>query len=239
MNRNFIFIILFFSLSLNSYTQDTKYIEVTGSAEMFIEPDEFIYIIRIEEYWKDEYWEQDTVTYLNVKKYKNKVLIKDIETPLLEKLSELGLEKKNIRITEIGNYRGWFNNEMLISKQIELTLKDFKTIDTILSKLDKKGIDYINIGELKNKELSNYRKEVKKRALKEAKEKAEYLLESIDKKLGGVISITEIETQPNYWSRDLTMSNSTMSSPDNKNVDNDKKIKLRFEIKARFEIESK
>ncbi|WP_197276692.1 SIMPL domain-containing protein [Mangrovimonas sp. ST2L15] len=42
-------------LGLNISAQESKYIEVTGSAEMLIEPDEFIFIIGIEEYWKEEF----------------------------------------------------------------------------------------------------------------------------------------------------------------------------------------
>lgn len=42
-------------LGVNLSAQESKYIEVTGSAEMLIGPGKFVFIIGIEEYWKKEF----------------------------------------------------------------------------------------------------------------------------------------------------------------------------------------
>ena len=211
--------------------QESKYIEVTGSAEMLIQPDQFVFIIGIEEYWEEEFEKKK-----EFKDYKNKVEISEIEKQLLKDLSSIGIKVKNIKSTEVGNYWRYRGKEFLISKKLEITLTNFQTINRIISKLDRKGIDYMRIGELKNKNLVNYRKEVKKRALVAAKEKAKYLLETIDKKLGDVISITELNNQNYLWEPALATSNALMNSRNNSEAKNEKKIKLRFEIKAKFEI---
>jgi len=212
--------------------QDSKFIEVTGSAEMLIEPDAFIFIIGIEEYWKEEFEKKK-----EFEDYKNKVNISTIESQLVTDLIGLGIKNENIKSTEIGNFYRYRSKEFLISKRIEISLNDFKMINPIISKLDRKGIEYMQIGELKNKDLVNYRKEVKKQALLAAKEKAAYLLEAIDKKLGDVISITEINSENYFWRPTSLSSNTIMNTSENPEAENEKKIKLRFEINARFEIQ--
>ncbi|MEO1010902.1 MAG: SIMPL domain-containing protein [Bacteroidota bacterium] len=219
-------------LGLNLIAQESKYIEVTGSAEMLIDPDEFVFIIGIEEYWKEEFEKKK-----EFEDYKNKVNISEIEGQLIKDLNELGIKSEDIKSTEVGNHWRYRGKEFLISKRIEILLTDFELINQIISKLDGKGIDYMRIGELKNKKLVNYRKEVKKRALLAAKEKAEYLLETIDKKLGDVISITELNSENYFWRPEISTSNVLMNSNENSQAENEKKIKLRFEINAKFEIE--
>ena len=218
-------------LGVNLSAQESKYIEVTGSAEMLIEPDEFVFIIGIEEYWKEEFEKKKEFN-----DYKNKVKISEIEGQLIKDLNELGIKTENIKSTEVGNYWRYRGKEFLISKKLEISLTDFKLINQIISKLDRKGIDFMRIGELKNKELVNYRKEVKKQALLAAREKAKYLLETIDKELGDVISITELNSENYFWRPTSLTSNVMMNSSENPEAENEKKIKLRFEIKAKFEI---
>ncbi len=219
-------------LGINLTAQETRFIEVTGSAEMLIEPDEFIFIVGIEEYWKEEF-----VGKRDPKNYKNKVRISEIESQLVKDLNALGIKSENIKATEVGNYWRRRGEKFLISKKIEISLTDFNLINKIIAKLDSKGIDYMQIGKLKNKNIVKYRKEVKKRALLAAKEKAEYLLATIDKKIGDVISITELNSDNYYWRPANAYSNASLSSGEAPEVDNIKKIKLRFEIKAKFEIE--
>ena len=197
---------------------------------MLIEPDEFVFIIEIEEYWKEEFVKK------KIRRYKDKVGIQEIESALMGHLNSLGIQNKDVRSTEVGNFWRSRGPEFLISKRLEVKLTDFQLINQIIAKLDMSGIQYMRIGELKNKEIYKYRKEVKKRALLAAKEKAAYLLETLDKKLGDVISIREIPTNDYIWSNALKGSNTALSAPNSSQADNNKKIKLRFEINAKFGI---
>lgn len=226
-------ILLSYSLATAQPTDNFlgKYIEVTGSAEMEIEPDEIRFIIGIEEYWEEEF-NRDS----KFEDYKTKVPIKAIENDLMKVLTGIGIQKENIFVREIGNYWRYKGKEFLVSKQIELILQDFKVIDKIIDAMDNKGIDYMRIGSLINKDITKYRKQVKAEALIAAKEKAAYLLETLGKSLGDVMSITEIEDDRNYWSPPSLTSNTIMSTPDNSSIGNLRKIKLRYEIKAKFGI---
>jgi len=84
--------------------------------------------------------------------------------------------------------------------------------------------------------MTEYRKQVKIEALKAAKVKAAYLLESLGKQVGDAISITEIIEDNGFLRSQSATSNTIMASPDNTSVDNIKKIKLRYEMRAKFEI---
>lgn len=235
MKNQLLLLVLIFCFGIiksqNIYNESLRFIEVTGSAELEVEPDEISFVIGIQEYWKEEF-EKRT----EFKDYKTKISIVEIEKQLLNDLSEIGIPKEKIMIREVGNYWRYKGKEFLISKQLEIVLNDFKKIDEILSSINLKGIDYMKIGKLNNKDLTIYRKQVKVEALKAAKEKADYLLESIDKHTGEIISIIELENSNVPWIPQPITSNSIMSTSDNSGIDNFRKIKLRYEIKARFEI---
>jgi uncharacterized protein len=209
-----------------------RFIEVTGSAELEIEPDEIRLIIGIQEYWKEEFEKK-----AEFKDYKTKVLISEIESNLLSDLSKVGISKDKITIKEVGNSWRYKGKEFLISKQLELVFNDFNKLNEIIQMIDTKGIDHMRIGELKNKEITEYRKQVKIEALKAAQEKADYLLKSIGKQAGDIISIIELNNDNrNIWSPQSMTSNMIMTASDDSGIDNLRKIKLRYEIKARFEI---
>ena len=232
--KSFILLMSLFVV-LNTFSQETdntlRYIEVTGSAEMEVEPDEIKFIIGIQEYWEEEFEKGK-----EFKDYKTKVPIDKIESNLLKDLNTIRIDKNQIIIKEVGNYWRFKGKEFLISKQFEITLYDFNKVNEITNVINTKGIDYMQIGELKNKDLTEFRKEVKINALKAAKEKATYLLESLNKECGDIISIVEIDNDTPVWRPQAMTSNTIMASSDDSGVDNFKKIKLRYEIKAKFEI---
>lgn len=231
MTMKKVFLALFL-ISYSVFSQEDKFIEVTGSAKMYVEPDEFTFVIKIEEYWKEEFKKRK-----EFKDYETKVPIVEIEQNLLQHLAAIGIPRKNIKINEVGNYWRHTGKEFLVSKTLEISLNDFKVIDQINAIVDKKGIKSMRIGVLKNKRITEYRKEVKKDAIIAAKEKATYLLEAINEKLGRVISITEIATNDFSFLRIPSLENSnTIISNEEEGIEDLKKIKLRFEIKAKFAI---
>jgi len=91
----------------------------------------------------------------------------------------------------------------------------------------------MRIGELKHKDMADYRVAVKKEALRAAKTKATYLAETLGKTTGDVISIREVTADRFYG--DARLSNSMMESSSS-GMEIEKKIKLRYEIIAKFEL---
>ena len=231
-----LFFVLLFQFTI--FGQDKKYIEVDGSAEMLVTADSYDFAIELDEYWITDYDANKRKTI-----YINKIKIKDIETQVLKKIKSLGISDSQIKIVDVGNYWRRINDEILIKKEYILSLKDFSLINKLTNTLTTKGISAMYIHKLKNQKMITYRKEVKKTALKAAKQKATYLLEVLDKQLGDIISIIEINNDFNYknfQSNSYYRSNVFSNSPANEEPSTDgtfrNQIKLRYEIKARFGI---
>jgi uncharacterized protein len=222
-------IILLILFSINSYSQnfDTrKYIEVTGSAEMSIQPDEIELEIILVEYDK----EGKKINLDKVNSDFNDVLIKN------------GIDIKTLTLISSSNYWWyWWSNrkESYQTKTINLKLNKETNFLKLVEDLNKKWVQNISIAKSTNKEIYKFRKEVKIEAIKAAKEKASYLLESVGEQIGGVISIQEIPEENNYWynrNNMLSNSNISVSSRNSDAVENVAEIKLRYEIKVKFEI---
>ena len=99
----------------------------------------------------------------------------------------------------------------------------------------------MRIGELKHNKIDEFRKQVKTEALKAATDKAEYLLSSLGKEVGDIISIREIANDNswrNNWLRSPSSvySNTTISSGQSNEGASPRTIQLRYEIETTFEI---
>ena len=128
----------------------------------------------------------------------------------------------------------------VVYKNYKISVLNFETADKILLEMDFYGIKEVKISELKNKDIPKYRKEVKSQAMLAAKDKAVYLLETIDEELGKVISIRE-QNYENHsiYSRPSVSARSNVfmgSAGESINEDNFRSIPLRYAIEAVFEI---
>ena len=234
-----IFVFLFTNCSKSqTETKNLRTVEVTGIAEMEVVPDEIILSLGIEEYWLEEFRSS------NYKDCKTKYPIEKIQKSLQLVFDRLHISKEQIVLENVGNYWREFGKDFLVQKQFKIKITDFSLLDSLVKLVDRKGISYLSIAELKNKKITDYRKDVKKEALKMAKEKAGYLLESIGKKAGDPVTITEVIDQYGsfnyyypYFQAQNNQSNSVMNSSGGNSQDNNmRKIKLKYEIKASFEI---
>jgi uncharacterized protein len=210
-----------------------KKIEVTGSAEQEVLPDEIYVTVSLREYFKD-------------KDNKNKIDIMVLEKQLQKAVEDAGITKENFSIGAInGNREGWGKKKpttFLESKNYVMKLANLYKIDGIVSKVDEKGIAYTNIDRYEYSKISQLCKDIKIKALQAAKEKAGYLLTGIGEQLGEVIDVIEIDHT--YNPQPLTYSNTMMRATSmdvagggmpESNVDV-QKIKVRYEMKAVFKI---
>ena len=232
----FLLLSLFSNGVMARESDSSRFIEVTGSAEMWVEPDEILFVIRIKEFWEEEFQEGT-----KPEDYRTKVPIAVIEKRLMKDLEQIGIDRENIRVQNVGDYWRERGRDFTISKQLELKLTDFSKIDQIIDRVDTRGIDYMNIVELRNDRLQEYRKQVKVEALKSAREKAEYLLAGagLGKRVGEVIFIMEPEEGMTGGGISQSyLSNTSMSGAgETGRFDNLRKIKLRYEMRVRFELE--
>lgn len=168
------------------YDEKFRYIEVTGTSEVEIVPDEIHFIIGIKEYFEEEF---DGVS--KPEEYRTKVRIEDIESQMREALHSIGITDNDIRTQDVGDYWRERGLDFLIGKNLDITLHDFTMIDRIISVIDTKGVSSMRIGDMSNKDILKYHEQGKKDALLAARKKAEYMAEALGEKIGKVLSIVE------------------------------------------------
>ena len=233
------FVLFAWSMVVNAQESDGKYIEVTGSSEIEVVPDEIHFLIQIKEYWQEEYTgksnkEEYTGKSKKEEDFRTKVPLAMIEKDLRRSLRKIGIADDAIRTQEIGDYWRQRGKEFLIGKQLDIQLTDFEQINSIIRSVNTWGIESMRIGELKHKDLPMYRKQGKIEALKAAREKASYLVEAMGQELGEVIRI--VEPVDNNISRYLPFQAQSNVSMGTAATEQYRVIKLRYEMTARFAI---
>jgi uncharacterized protein len=212
---------------------EKRVIEVTGSAEILVTPNEFTF----------------KITLLERIENKQKLTIEMQEAKLKEELRSLGVDvQKDLTIFDLTSVyiSRKKTKDTLGSKDYRLKLKDLAKIEKLQEIADRLNIANLDLIEATHSELTTFRKDTKMEALKAAKAKAEYMLGAIGERVGKSVFIQEIpdENSPRSISSGLLMSNSniasnirTSDSQDSDTTLSFSKIKLRYSVLARFEIE--
>jgi uncharacterized protein len=209
-----------------------KKIEVTGSAEMEITPDEIYLDIALREY----------------KNKTTKIQISTLEKQLQKAVQDAGLASTDLTITNVFgyNYEQWWvkkkkDVDFMARKQFRLKLSKLDKVNNILGAVDAEGIESVNISSFTHSKMEEYRKEVKMKALQAAKAKATYMLDAIGDKIDGVLEVQEINTD-NYADVQPVMANALMGRMLQDSAEaampdvNFKTIKVRAEVRAVFFI---
>jgi len=199
-------------------------INVSGTSETEVTPDIIYISISLKEY-------------LNGKK---KVEITDLEKQLFAAVQKAGIAKENLTISNLSSWNYATekkkNPDFLASKQYRLKVSDLNKFDAIIESIDAKGIASTNIESYDYSKIESLKKELKIKALLAAKEKAAYMVEALDGKLGSVIEIQDGGdniVQPVYRNY---MMKSAMAEADTAPEIDFKKIKLNFTVNVVFEI---
>ncbi len=228
MKKLFILIALA-AITCNAFAQSVdlrRKIEVSGIAEKEVTPDIINVSISLQEYLNG----------------KTKVTIDQLESQLENAVKEAGIAKEDFTINNVSAWNNTYNKkktpDFLASKQYSIRFRDLNKYDQILSKIDPKGIQSTNIDSYDYSKIAELKRDLKIQALLAAKEKATYLLNSINDKVGDAISITEVDNSNFPTPRPMMFANKAMvanAAPAESDIDF-KKIKLSFQINAVFEI---
>lgn len=230
--------LVFFLSSVSLMAQTDKVvsnertIEVTGTAEMSINPNEFTFKISLYERFDN----------------KEKIPIEKQENRLKEELTKIGIDVvKDLTIADITSIftSQKRKKDVLGNKDYHLKIRDLTQVEKlqqIADNLDLGKMDLINVT---HTDLAKFRKETKMEAVKAAKLKAEYMLEAIGEKVGKPLFIQEIIDYGDYQSylqnmqRGSLSSNTILMSGDDMKSGETlsfSKIKIRYNVLARFEI---
>ena len=208
---------------------DQNFIEVTGKSEMEVTPN-LIYL----------------KIFINEKDIKGKLTLPEREEMMISTLKEIGVDiAKDLSIKDISsNFKYYLltKNDILLSKEYQLLVKDGKIASKVFIELEKIGISNVSIDKLDNNNLENFRKEVKIDAIKAAKNKASSLAIAINQRIGKAIYIQEIEPTfrngvPGTSNSILIRGTSTEKYGSNTQPDIDfETIKIEYSILCRFEL---
>ncbi|WP_316785627.1 SIMPL domain-containing protein [Pedobacter frigiditerrae] len=224
-------IVALFSMSVMAQQVDLrKKITVSGSAETEVTPDIIYLSISLKEYLKDN----------NSKK---RVEITELENQLYNAVLKAGIAKEDLMVNNVSSYNYVTekkkNPDFLASKQYRLKVSDLNKWNEIIGAVDPKGISSTSIESYDYSKITALKKELKIKALQAAKEKAQYMVEALGEKLGGVIDIQEVNNesypQPMYRANVMMMKAEDASGAAAPELDF-KKIKLNYVVNTVFEI---
>ena len=113
---------------------------------------------------------------------------------------------------------------------------DFAKVNQLSSLLDAKGRKNMYIGQMSHSDIDNLRKKVKADAMKNAMEKASFLVESVGESLGNVLVISELN---DGYSRPYLAKNRMMAADASfESVDQIQNITISYQVMVRFSIKT-
>jgi uncharacterized protein YggE len=227
-------------LSFASFAQERnpypRTITVNGSAEMEIIPDQIFVQVYLKEYEK---------------KGSGKVSIEKIRQDFLTAVRSLGLPDTALSVSgyDANNHNPWWRKknkkeELYASITYQVKLKSAAQVDQLVDKLDDNATQNFYISRTTHSRLDEFRRNLKMQAVRAAKEKADYLAGAVDQKIGVAITINEPGEyyQPYYGDMasnrmmKAEMVQSTAAGAADQPQADFKKMKLRYEVTAVFEL---
>lgn len=226
--------VLFFNAShaqqvvVNPYP---KTITVNGSAELEIVPDEIYVMVDLKEYEK---------------KGQGKVAIDKIRQDFLVAVRSLGLPDSAVSVAAYDGYNNpWLRKknkktELYASITYQVKLRNAAQIDQLVDKLDDNATSNFYISRTSHSKLEEFKKNLKIQAVKAAKEKAGYLAEAINEKIGDAVTINEPNEyfQP-YYNTMANVRMQKMEAMDQAVAEPQadfKKMKLKYDVTVVFAL---
>jgi uncharacterized protein len=160
---------------------DQPYIEVSGSADSLVTPDEIFIKIIISE--------KDT---------RNRISIEEQESKMIRALESLGIDvEKNLTTRDIGsNFKFHIirGKDVIKSKQYILKVTDAATATNVFIKLEELEISNSSIDRVNYSDLENLKTIMRTKAVENAKNKATSLVKPLNQNIGSAIHITDVES---------------------------------------------
>ena len=219
------------TIVLASQAQEIRpehFIEVTGTAELEIVPNEIYLLVRLKEF------EEGRV----------KTTLETIDKSFLNALKEAGIDTKNLELADAGLLLGGRRRDRNVfrEKTYQLKLSAAAEVEKFLSKIEDVKVDFVDIVRISHSELEKIELALKVKALQAAKVKADALLKGVGAELGKAIKVYEIK----IYSTDVLLRgkiNPKMKFESNWGVVSEpesalefRKFKLEAKISAQFEI---
>ena len=209
----------------NATGKETPYIEVVGTGEMEVVPDQLYISFTLKERFEG----------------KTKIGLEDQEKEMKKKLVKIGIDLKDL---ELADATSDFikikrkKTDVIASKDYILMVSTTGTLAKVFEVLDEINAFNADIQRVDHTEIKKFRKEVKMQAVQEAKEKAGYLLEAVGETLGKPLFIQERESYNEFQPlmKSAMMAMDAAQTEDALPEISFQKIKLKYTVFARFAI---
>lgn len=209
--------------------KEDPFIEVNGTHEMEVVPDE-IYI---------------TITLREKLDNKSKLSVDEQEKRMRSALQNIGIDLKDLLLSDAKAdfiKLKWQKNEVVNQKQYVLKVANAETVGKVYGELDRLDIKDAYISRVDHSKMEELKKQAKIMAMKNAKEKADYLTAAVGYKATMPLQIRE-DAEPFYpmyatgYMREVAMDASFAKEEEVLPEIEFKKIKLKGTIYAKFKIE--
>jgi uncharacterized protein YggE len=228
-NRLILFLLL--ALPLVTFAQEgfngfkgEHFIEVTGTSQQEIEPNEIYTVIRLKEFEEN----------------RQKTSLEKLDADFQNALKQAGIDRKRLELADIGSNLGKFgkkDKDAFREKTYQLKLTSAAELEKFLEKLEPVKVDLVDITRLHHSDYEKIKTELKTKALQAARAKAESLLKSIGAEIGKPLMVRDWEVEP--YQPAMEMKAMRAQSFDNAQASEPigfRKIKLQAQITAQFEI---
>jgi len=223
------FVILFALTTHDLRSQDgfkgTPFVEVTGSAQEEIEPNEIFMHIRLREFEEN----------------KSKVTLEKLEKDFTEALKQAGIDRKRLELADAGSRLDRLTKkekDAFREKTYQLKLTSAAELEKFFEKLEPVKVDRADIVRLSHSDIENKKTQLKVKALLAARQKANTLVTALGATLGKPLSIRDWETEPVQPMMMNMKANVFLENQgDNAETTAFRKIKLQAQVNAQFAIE--
>ena len=225
----FSFILLLFINNSNAQIAPTKpfespYIEVTGTAEKEVVPDEIFINITLAE------------RYVN----KEKLTIEVQETNFKQALKNIGIDLKELFVSDVNADYVKIRRrqkDLLTKKDFTLKVNTATIVGQVFQELDKLDITDAFISKVHHSKMDSLKKDIRIMAVKAARQKADYLLGALGEQTGKVLVVTDSPdpSQP-FYPMPRVMAMVQDATPPAEDELQFQKIKLTASIYVKFAI---
>lgn len=200
-----------------------SYVQVNGVAEQEITPDRITLSITI-----------------NERDSKGKISVEEQQRTMITALKKLGIDvEKQLRVVDLSS-TFFKRNNSVATAQYRLELHDAATVSRAWQALDRLGISQVSVERLSHSKIEALRVEVRKEAIRAARQKASELAEAIGQQIGKCFYIydTSSEGSPIYKSNVMLARAAVDAVTEEANPALEfQTIKLSYRVQAKFVLE--
>lgn len=203
--------------------QKDPYIEVTGRADIEIEPNEIFLLIRLKEFEEN----------------RQKTALEQLDKDFLNALKQAGIDRSRLELADVGSSLDKIRKkekDAFREKTYQLKLTSATELEKVIVSLEPVKVDFVDIIRLSHSDIEKINLDLKVRALQAAKAKAELLAKSIGASVGKPLMVREWEFEARPMDMMANVRMQSFDADQQQQPTAFRKIKLQSQITAQFEI---